>query len=69
VNDQNLGQVGPFFDQKKLAVWLSELTIRLSHAAVILVSDHEGEDRELLATRLHYINAVNAWRAKYFPQG
>jgi hypothetical protein len=38
---------------------------RLSHAAVILVHDHKGVDRVLLATRAHYLNAVNAWAAKY----
>jgi hypothetical protein len=68
MNAQNLGQIGPFFDHKKLEVCLSELAMRLSHAAVILVSDHEGEDRQLLATRGHFIKAVDAWRAKYFPK-
>jgi hypothetical protein len=65
-NDQNLGQVGPFFDEKKLAVFLQELAMRLSHAAVVLLSDHEGEDRKLLLTRAHYLHAVNTWSAKYF---
>jgi hypothetical protein len=32
---------------------------------VILVSDHEGKDVKLLATRAHYLDAVNAWVAKY----
>jgi hypothetical protein len=67
-NDQNLGQVGPFFDQKKLAVCVRELTMRLSHAAVTLVSDHEGEDRKLLVTLAHYLAAFNTWSAKYFPK-
>ena len=65
-NAQNLGQIGPFFDLKKLAVWLQELTMRLSHAAVIFTADHEGEDRALLAARAHYLGAVNAWNGKYF---
>jgi hypothetical protein len=68
MNETNLGEISPFFDDKKLAVWLSELVMRLSHAAVILASDHEGEDRALLATRLHYLTAVNDWTAKYFPK-
>jgi hypothetical protein len=63
---QNLGQVGPFFDDNKLAAWLQELTLRLSHAALILVSNHEGEDRKLLVTRAHYLDAMNAWTRKYF---
>jgi hypothetical protein len=57
--------VGPFHDRKKLEAWLQELAKRLSHAAVILVHDHKGVDRVLLATRAHYLNAVNAWAAKY----
>jgi hypothetical protein len=65
---QNLGQVGPFFDENKLVACVSELAIRLSHAAVILVSDHEVKDRQLLATREHYLNAFNAWSAKYLSQ-
>ncbi|HAH65049.1 MAG TPA: hypothetical protein DCL72_06145 [Rhizobiales bacterium] len=65
-NAQNLGQVGPFFDDNKFAAWLQELTMRLSHAALILVSNHEGEDRKLLVTRAYYLDAVNAWTRKYF---
>jgi hypothetical protein len=66
LNSQNLGQVGPFFDHMKLAVCITELATRLTHAAVILVSDHEGDDVKLLITRANYIEAVTAWRAKYF---
>ncbi len=68
MNAQNLGEVGPFFDHKKLAVWLQELTMRLSHAGIILASNDEGGDLKLLVTRAHYLNAVNAWTAKYFPK-
>lgn len=68
MNDKNLGEVGPFFDEKKLAVWLQELAMRLSHAAVVLLSNHEGVDWKLLATRQHYLGVVNAWKDKYFPQ-
>jgi len=60
--------VGPFFNDKKLAACIQELAIRLTHAAVILVSDHGGEDRQLLIVRAHYLDAMNAWRAKYFPK-
>jgi hypothetical protein len=67
-NAQNLGQIGPFFAPKKLAICITELATRFSHAAIILVSEHEGEDRQLLATRAHYLGAVNAWTAKYFPK-
>ena len=58
----------PFVDEKKLAIWLQELAIRLSHAAVILVSNHEGKDRKLLIARAHYLDAVNTWTTKYFPK-
>jgi hypothetical protein len=68
MNAQNLGEVGPFFDEKKLGVWLEELTMRLTQAAVYLVSDHAGEDRRLLVTRAHYLDVVNAWTAKYFQK-
>ena len=64
-NEQNLGEVGPFYDRSKLEAWLQELAKRLYHAPVILAHDHRGIDGVLLATRAHYLNAVNAWVAKY----
>jgi hypothetical protein len=60
-----MAQVGPFFDEKKLATWLQEIAMRLSHAAVVLVSNPEGIDRKLLATRMHYLGVVNRWWSKY----
>jgi hypothetical protein len=60
-----MAQVGPFFDEKKLAIWLQELAMRLSHAAVILGSNPEGIDRKLLMTRMHYLEVVNKWWSKY----
>jgi hypothetical protein len=68
MNDKNLGEIGPFYDEKKLSTWLQELATRLSHAAVILATDAEGHDLKLLATRAHYLDVVNAWTAKYFPK-
>ncbi len=65
INERNLGQIGPFFDQKKLAACLTELATRLMHAATHLVSDHRGADRKLLVTRAHYLDVINAWRDKY----
>lgn len=64
-NEKNLGEVGPFYDLTKLQAWVQELAKRLSHATVILVHDHKGMDQVLLATRSHYLTAVNAWVAKY----
>ena len=64
-NEQNLGEVGPFYDRKKLGAWLEELAKRLNHAAVILAHDHTRMDRVLLATRAHYLNRFNVWAAKY----
>jgi hypothetical protein len=64
-NERNLGEVGPFYDRKKLEAWLQELAKRLSHAAVILAHDQRGADRVLLATRSHYLSTVNLWVAKY----
>jgi hypothetical protein len=63
---QNLAQIGPFVDDKNLTVWVCELATRLSHAAVILVSHQEGKDLNLLKGRAHYLDAVKAWRKKYF---
>jgi len=57
-----MAQVGPFFEEKKLATWLQEMAIRLSHAAVVLVSN---PDTNLLMTRKHYLEVVNEWWAKY----
>lgn len=61
----NMAQVGPFFDEKKLATWLQEIAMRLSHAAVILASNPEGSDLKLLMTRKHYLDVVNKWWSKY----
>jgi hypothetical protein len=63
----SMAQVGPFFDAKKLKIWLNELAMRLSHAALVLSSDPEGIDFKLLATRRHYLQVVNAWWSKYHP--
>jgi len=60
-----MAQVGPFFDEKKLTVWLFEMAMRLSHAALVLSSDPEGRDLKLLATRMHYLELLNAWWSKY----
>ena len=61
----NMAHVGPFFDEKKLATWLLEMAIRLSHAAVVLASNPEGSDTKLLMTRMHYLEVVNKWWSKY----
>lgn len=67
MNDQNLGEIGPFFNQQKHDAWLRELATRLMHAAVILVSNPEGQDQMLLLTRAHYLESVNQWMSKYMP--
>jgi hypothetical protein len=46
----NMARVGPFLDEKKLTIWLQEMAMRVSHAAVVLVSDPEGHDTKLLIT-------------------
>jgi len=61
----NMAQVGPFFDEKKLTTWLQEMAMRLSHAAVVLVSNPEGSDVKLLITRANYLEVVNKWWSKY----
>ena len=61
----NMAQVGPFLDEKKLATWLQEMAMRLSHAAVVLVSNAERSDMKLLMTRKHYLEVANEWWSKY----
>lgn len=65
MNDQNLGEICPFFNEKKLEVWVGQTASRLSHAAVILVSSVEGLDLGLLSARAEYLDVVNGWRLKY----
>jgi hypothetical protein len=60
-----MAQVGPFFDESKLRVWLLEMAMRLSHAAVILLANPEGNDLKLLATQVHYLEVNNKWWLMY----
>jgi hypothetical protein len=60
-----MAQVGPFYDERKLAMWLLEVAMRTSHAAVILISGAEGGDLRLLAVRGNYLSAVHLWWTKY----
>jgi hypothetical protein len=68
LNDQNLGETGPFYNEKKLSVWLGELAMRFTHAAVILASNAEGQDLKLLVARGHYLHVANTWTAKYLQK-
>jgi len=61
----NKAQVGPFFDEKKLRVWLQEMALRLSPAALVLLSNPEGHDLKLLATQMHYLKVLHRWWSKY----
>jgi hypothetical protein len=58
-------QVGPFFDQKMLTVWLQELAMRPSPAALGLLRKPEGRDLNLLTIREHYLAVSNEWASKY----
>jgi hypothetical protein len=72
-SQDGLGKLGPFMDEPKLQAWLEEMAKRFGHAAIVLLSDFEGLDPRLDATRAHYLAAVNAWGEKYygpsFPKG
>lgn len=72
-SQDGLGKLGPFMDEAKLQAWLEEMAKRFGHAAVVLLSDFEGVDPRLDATRAHYLAAMNAWGRKYygpsFPKG
>lgn len=61
----NMAQVGPFFDDKKLASWLGEMAIRFSHAAMVLLPPPSGSDIKLLSTQRHYLKVANTWWSKY----
>jgi hypothetical protein len=39
---------------------------RFGHAAIVLLSDFEGNDLTLDLTRKHYLEVQNAWGAKYY---
>ena len=61
----NMVRVGPFFDEDKLTVWLNEMALRLSHAAVVLVANPEGSDMKLLLTCKRYLEVANKWWSKH----
>jgi hypothetical protein len=65
MNQDSLGEIGPFYSEKILKAWVSELAVRLGHAAIILLSNTEGQDMRLLLTRAHYLRVMDGWRAKY----
>jgi hypothetical protein len=61
----NMAQIGPFFDEKKLATWLQETAMRLSPAALVLMPKPKGSDLALLMTQDHYLKVVDKWWSKY----
>ena len=61
----NMAQVGPFFDDKKLASWLGEMALRLSPAAMVLLPNPSGKDIKLLMTQGHYLEVCQKWWSKY----
>jgi hypothetical protein len=67
VDDDRLGKIGPFFDEKKLIVWLKELVKYLTMFATILVAIQDGNDQRLLGAQAHYLHVLQAFAAKYFP--
>jgi hypothetical protein len=62
---ENMARVGPFFDEPKLRSWLGEIAMRLSDAALVLLSNPNGTDMKLLATQAHYLGVINTWWSKY----
>jgi hypothetical protein len=60
-----MAQVGPFFDEKKLTIWLKEMATRLSHSALILAEKPEGTDLKLIVTCERYLEVVHKWFSKY----
>jgi hypothetical protein len=62
----NLGEIGPFFDEKKLAAWLQELAKHIAVFAAILVPT-QGQDLRLLNAQVHYLKVWQDWKSKYLP--
>jgi hypothetical protein len=60
----NMAQVGPFFDDKKLASWLGEMALRLSVAAMHMPNP-SGRDIKLLMAQRHYLEVCQKWWWKY----
>jgi len=60
-----MAQVGPFFDEEKLTVWLNEMAMRLSLAAMVLMPNPSGSDMKLLVACDHYLKVVSKWWSKY----
>src|SRR5262249_20636779 len=64
-------QVGPLFDDKKLASWLGEMALRLSIAAMRMPNP-SGRDINLVMAQAHYLEVCQKWWWKYRgvkPQG
>jgi hypothetical protein len=59
---ENMAQVGPFFDERKLRSWLGEMAMRLSHAAMVLLPNPDGSDRPPL---IEDSEVVRLGRQKY----
>jgi hypothetical protein len=59
------GDCDHLFQLIALATWLQEIAMRLSHAAVVLMSNPEGGDMKLLMTREHYLEVINKWWSTY----
>jgi len=50
----------------KLQAWLEEMAKRFGHAAIVLLSDFEGQNQKLDSTRGHYLIVMNEWGRKYY---
>lgn len=60
-----VAQIGPFFDDNKLRAWLLEMTLRLSHAAFVLLRNPVASDTKLLKAKDHYLKVSDRWMSKY----
>src|SRR5262249_20943 len=65
-SDTHLGEIGPFFDEKKLAGWLQELAKHLTMFANILIPT-QSADLKLLGAKAPSPARLKAWAAKYSP--
>jgi hypothetical protein len=60
------GQMGPFFNANYLEVVVGDLVKFMVHGASIFSHSLETQDFALLQEKVHFLEAIDEWRAKYF---
>ncbi len=61
----NLGEIGPFVDEKQLVAWLEEMAKHLGLCAAIYAGHFPDVSSDLVAVKAHYDKIINAWMSNY----